>query len=161
MQIAQLSFFRFYFIAVLITILVGCDKESDAPVAKTEAQLIGSGKAWKFSKATSGGVDVSALVDACLKDNLITMNDASPTKTGNLNEGALKCNASDPQQVDFTWTFDGGTKLLTISSAGGVPILPGGSNVFTLVSVSETQMVLAQNITYMGSTQMAQATLIH
>ncbi len=47
------------------------------------------------------------------------------------------------------------------SSAGGVPILPGGSNVFTLVSVSETQMVLAQNITYMGSTQMAQATLIH
>ena len=152
---------RTFFIASIITLLLGCEKDSDTPAPKTEAQLIGSGLAWKFSKAISGGVDVSSLVEVCMKDNLITMNDASPTKTGNVNEGAIKCNASDPQQVAFTWTYNGSTKLLTIISTGGVRILPGGSNVFTLVSITETQMVLSQNIVFMGSTQLAQATFVH
>jgi hypothetical protein len=157
----SLNSFRILFTATVFTFLMSCEKDDNTPAPKTEAQLIGSGMAWKFSKATSGGVDVSSLVEVCMKDNLITMNDASPTKTGNVNEGATKCNASDPQQVDFTWTYDGSTKLMTISSTGGVRILPGGSNVFTLVSVTETQMVLSQNITFMGSTQLAQATFIH
>jgi hypothetical protein len=160
MGISHISY-RIFFIAAIV-VLIGCDKKNDNLPAKTEAQLIGSGTIWKFSKATAGGVDVSGFVDDCLKDNLITMFDASPTKNGVMNEGPSRCNPADPQQVDFTWTYDNSTKLLTIVSGGSVPILPGGSNVFTLVSVSETQMVLSQNVTIApGSTQIVQATFIH
>jgi hypothetical protein len=157
----SLNSVRILVMASLFSFLVGCEKDSNNPALKTEAQLIGSGMAWKFSKATASGVDVSGFVDACLKDNLITLFDVSPTKNGIMNEGATRCNASDPQQVDFTWTYDSSTKLLTIFSASGVNILPGGSNVFTVVSVSSTLMALSQNVTFMGATQMVQATLTH
>ena len=138
---------------------ISCKKESKGP---TTVELI-TKATWKFNKATASGIDVSSLVNACIKDNLLNFIASSPLNTGNLNEGTTKCNPADAQQVDFTWTYDDSFRKINITSVGGgaVPILPGGSNEFSLVRVSETELVLSQSITYMGTTQLVEVTLIH
>ena len=140
--------------------LNSCDKDSnDGP---TTIELI-TDSPWLFSKATASGVDVSALVQTCVKDNRLTFSQGSPSNTGNLNEGTTKCNAADPQQIEFTWTYDASFQKIAITSVGGgtLPILPGGSNEFTLVSVDEMQMVLSQTVTFSGTAQVVQVTLVH
>ncbi|MCU0403129.1 MAG: hypothetical protein MUE99_01160 [Chitinophagaceae bacterium] len=140
--------------------LFSCQKDSSDSM--TTVELIADGP-WKFSKATASGVDVSALVQPCIKDNLLNFFVGSPSNTGNLNEGPTKCNAADQQQVEFTWTYDASFQKIAITSVGGgtIPILPGGSNEFTLVSVDELQMVLSQTVTFSGTAQLVQVTLVH
>lgn len=94
---------------------------------------------WKFDKAMSGGADVSGFVNACYKDNTMTF---LANGTGSLDEGATKCNAGDPQTVNFTWNFtnNGGTLNVT----GG--IFAGQSGSFTVITLNETQLVLEGTI---------------
>ncbi len=132
--------------------LTGC-KEDPPPPAKTKSELITQGS-WKFSSATVGGSDVSAFIQACQKDNILVFVAAG---TGTLDEGPLKCNAGDPQTTPFTWNFQTNETQLFIST----PLFTGGSSTFTLVSISETQLVVSQNITVSGSTQNAVVTFVH
>jgi hypothetical protein len=150
----------FFLAGALMLTSFSCSKKTSSGPSTTE--LIAKSP-WKFSKATANGVNISSLVTACIQDNLLTFNIATPANTGNLNEGATKCNAADAQQVDFNWSYDESFRKINITSAGGgaVPILPGGSNEFSLISVSETELVLSQTITYLGITQLVEATLVH
>jgi hypothetical protein len=153
-KIFALLFFSFSLI------WISCGKDSTNGPSTME--LITSSP-WKFSRATANGLDVSAFVDQCIKDNLLTFTVATPNNTGNMNEGASKCNAADPQQVEFTWTFDESFQKMAITSVGGgaIPLLPGGGNEFTLVSVNQTQMVLSQTVTFAGTSQAVQVVLVH
>jgi len=145
-------------LGIMFSLLLSCNKDS----GPSTAELIIKAP-WKFSKAMAGSVDVSALIQSCVKDNLVTFKGGTSTNTGNLNEGATKCNASDPQQIDFTWTYDATFNKITITGVGGttITILPGGSNEFMLIKVDETEMVLQQTVTFSGTTQTVQVTLIH
>ncbi len=134
-------------------ILPGCKEDPPPPPAKTKTELITQGS-WKFSSATVGGSDVSAFVQACQKDNIIVFVAAG---TGTLDEGPAKCNTGDPQSRTFTWNFQSNETQLFIST----PLFTGGSSTFTLVSISETQLVVSQNITVSGSTQNAVVTFVH
>jgi hypothetical protein len=140
-------------LAIALLFVTACGKENDAAPAKTKTQLL-SQATWKFSAATVGGTDVSAFLQTCQKDNILTFVAAG---TGTIDEGATKCNAADPQSNPFTWNFQSGETILFISAT----LFTGGSSTFTLVSLSETQLVVSQNVTVSGSSQNAVVTFIH
>ncbi|MEI9946823.1 MAG: lipocalin family protein [Chitinophagaceae bacterium] len=120
---------------------------------KTKTELISTGS-WKFSTATVGGADVAAFLQTCQKDNIVTL---QASGNGSLDEGTSKCNSGDPQTNSFTWNFASNEAILHISTI----LFSGGSNDFTLVSLSGTQLVASQNVTVGGSSQMAVVTFIH
>ncbi len=143
-----------YSILLAGLLAVSCNKDDDpAPVPKTKTQLI-TQSTWKFSAATVGGLDVSSFLQACQKDNIITF---ASNGTGTLDEGPAKCNAPDPQTNPFTWSFQNGETQLFISTT----LFAGGSTLFNLVTLSETQLIISQNITVSGSSQTAVITFVH
>ena len=126
----------------ILFFLLACQKEDDnnnnnIPAPKTKTQLI-SQSTWKFSAATVSGVDASGYLQACQKDNIYTFVAAG---TGTIDEGASKCNSGDAQSNPFTWNFLSNETMLHISTV----LFSGGSNDFTLVSLTETQLVASQN----------------
>ena len=140
---------------LLIAILhIHCSKDDNPPAAaKTKTELI-SKSTWKFSDAKVGGTSVSAFLQTCQKDNILTFLSAG---TGTADEGPTKCSASDAQTTPFTWSFQNNETVLFVST----PFFAGGSSSFTLVSLTETELVVSQNITVSGSTQNAVITFIH
>jgi hypothetical protein len=128
-------------IALAFVFVTGCGKD-DTPVVKTKTQLI-TQSTWKFKNATANGTDISNQsppFDPCKKDNIITF---STSGSGNINEGATKCNSTDPDNVSFTWNFASSETILHISTT----LFTGGSNDFTLVSLTETELVVSQGYT--------------
>ena len=87
---------------------------------KTKTELITTGT-WKRTALTSSpaynwnangvsGTNILNIMFPCEKDNF---DDYLPGHTGEYNEGASKCDASDPQTWPFTWTFaENETKLI-------------------------------------------------
>jgi len=137
----------------LIVLLPACNKDDDDPPAKTKTELLTTGT-WKFSTATSSGIDVSSQIPACIRDNTYTFVVAGGA--GTLNEGATKCNAADLQSSPFTWNWASNETVLHVSTV----LLPGGSNDFTVVSISETQLVVSQIIN-VGVPLPVLVTLVH
>lgn len=142
--------------ALLLPVLVSvsCNKKDDnTPAPKTKTLLI-TQSTWKFSSATVGGTNVSAFLQACQKDNILTF---ASNGSGVLDEGPAKCNSGDPQTNPFTWSFQNNETQLFISAT----LFTGGSSTFNLVSLTETELILSQNITVSGSTQNAVVTFVH
>ncbi len=127
------------FIAVIF-LLSSCAKEkNNAPVVKTKTQLL-SQSPWLFQSAAAGGTDISNAAQLlCFKDNIITFTN---TNTGTIAEGALVCSPSTAGP--FTWNFTTGETILVLSA----PLFPGGSSTFNIVSISETNMVLSQDVNF-------------
>jgi len=122
----------------ILFLLPACQKNDNIPpAAKTKTELI-SQSTWKFSAATVGGADASAYLQACQKDNIYTFVAAG---TGTIDEGPSRCNGSDPQTNPFTWNFLSNETMLHISTV----LFSGGSNDFTLVSLTATQLIASQN----------------
>lgn len=101
-----------------------------------------------------GGTDVSALLQTCQKDNILKLN---ANGSGTLDEGPTKCNGSDPQTSPVTWSFQNGETQLQVSTI----LFTGGSNLFNIVTLSETQLIVSQTITVGGTPQNAMVTFIH
>ena len=142
------------FFLMAIFIFSSCKKEDKITTTpQTKTQLL-TQSTWKFSGATVGTNDVTPFIQACQKDNVLTFTAAG---AGNVNEGALKCNSGDPQSTPLTWNFQNGETVLFISAR----LFTGGSSNFTLVSLTETQLVVSQIITVSGSSQNAVVTFIH
>lgn len=135
----QKQIFRFplYISLVLMMIVTSCQKdEEEVPPTKTEL-IIRSG--WKFDRATAGTYgDVSAYIDACYKDNVITFSNGG---TGTVNEATVICAPSTAGS--FTWSFTNGETVLNTSS----PLFPGGTGTFTIVTLNETNLVLSMPFT--------------
>ena len=147
------SVFIVCFVAAL-SVLTGCGKDKKDPDPKTKTELITT-STWKFSGATVGGSDASTFLQTCQKDNVMTFAAAG---TGIVDEGATKCNGGDAQSNPFTWNFQSSETILFVSN----PLFTGGSSTFTLVSLSETQLVLSQMISLGGGPQQnATVTFIH
>jgi Lipocalin-like domain len=119
-------------------LLVSCNKKNETP-AKTKTDLLCQAN-WKFSAATVGGSDVSSQIQPCYKDNIIKFN---ANGTGTVDEGASICTAGNPQTYNITWSFLSGETQLKVNP----PLLPGGSDTYTVVSISETQLVASQLMT--------------
>lgn len=140
-------------IVLLLSLFFAACKKSSGVKAKTNTELI-TQTSWKFDNAKVSGVDVSSLLQACETDNILTFSSAG---TGTVDEGATKCNSSDPQTNPFTWNFASNETVLHISAV----LFTGGGSDFNIVTLNDTQLVLSQNITVSGSTQNAVVTFKH
>jgi hypothetical protein len=90
-----------------------------------------------------GIVDVGndSLFTPCTKDDIYTFKSDS---TGILDEGATKCDTSDPQTLPFAWSLTNNNTVLT-STAN--PVLAAGVNIFSL---SSTKWILYKDTTIAG-----------
>lgn len=106
-----------------------CKKSS-----KSKTELL-TQSAWKFKSATANGMDASLYLDECQKDNTITFVSSG---TGNVDEGASKCDPGDPQTIPFNWNFANNETGLHAS----IPFFSGTSGDFSIKSLTETQLVV-------------------
>ena len=112
-----------------------CDKNDNPPPSNTDHITRSS---WKFSSAKAGGIDVTAQVPACFKDNTIVF---VANGTGTISEGANVCSPASPSS--FTWTFQNNGTEINMST----PLVAGGSGVFTIVRLNETNLIVSQQMT--------------
>ncbi|MEP0713075.1 hypothetical protein [Algoriphagus sp.] len=139
--------------------LASCGDDDPDPI-KSDAEIIGSGIAWKVSTATTNGISVISLIDDCLLDNLVTFNYETPISIGVVDDGPTKCDPADPQTVDFTWSYSDATKILTVNT--DIIDIPGAEGDLIVESVTPTQLVLSQNVALPGfGTQKVIVTLVH
>ena len=135
-------------------LFAACSKSDSNNTSKTKTQLI-TQASWKFSTATVNGTDVSSLINSCQKDNVLTF--SSTGGTGTLDEGPTKCNTGDPQTQNFTWSFTNNEGTLHVSQV----FFTGGSSDFTIVSLTDTQLVVSQMVNVSGTMQTAVITFTH
>ena len=123
-------------LTAFVVIMTGCEKDN-APAAKTKTELI-SQSSWKFSSATAGGSDISNnAAISCIKDDVVTFTAAGG---GTITDGSVVCNPTTAG--NFTWNFQN-SETKVMMSAG---VFPGSAGVFTLVSLSETTLVVSQDM---------------
>ncbi|MDP4150395.1 MAG: lipocalin family protein [Bacteroidota bacterium] len=122
---------------VLSLAFVACSKSSSSTGGNTNADSVNISKAaWKLSTSgfnLSGGATVTIVdtsVKPCQKDNTYSFN---ANGSGTMDEGATKCNVSDPQTQPFTWSFSARDTVLHIHSN---TILNGDLNIYTLSATS-------------------------
>jgi len=126
--------------------IASCDKDDDNGTPVTAVDLITSGT-WNidtigFDADKNGSIDspVPGGFDACDLDNTLTFNKDSAT--GVFDEGALKCNGSDPQTRDFQWQLKNGDSVINFT--GDLPgELKGDVNILTLTN---TQFIMSKRI---------------
>lgn len=125
------------FIGLVAAGFSSCKKDKNEVPPKTKTELITTGS-WKIisfvtnpAKDMDGDGDVETngfeFMPPCLKDNIISFKTNGQVE---INNGLLKCSASDPQVHSFNWSLtDNDTKI----------ILDGVSNL--LVSVTSVILV--------------------
>ena len=139
-----------FIIAASLLFVAACSKSS----SKTKAEYLVT-SAWKYSAAGldldgNGSIDVIApvsLVEACLTDNTITF---KSDKTGSIDEGPSKCDASDAQVTPFTWELkelsNNETQLVLSTS-----IVVGIGNDAKILELTDSKFVLTKTLTVAGS----------
>ncbi len=131
---------QFYLLPILASIIIcfsGCEKDKNDTPEKTRTELI-SENTWKFQSAAAMGMDVSGSIDACIKDNILTI---SANGTGAVAESTLVCTPSTAG--NFTWSFQSNETKIQSS----VPLFPGGGTTFDIVTLTETTLVVSQEMT--------------
>lgn len=137
------QYLSFLFVSILFVFVSSCDKKDDpAPAPKTKTELLTQGS-WKFQSANSsllGDISTNPLL-ACYVDNVMTF---ASNLTGTIDEGALSC--TTPAPATFTWAFQSDETILHLSFT----LFTGGSPDFTIVSLTETNFVASQLVTFPG-----------
>lgn len=126
-----------------------CSKDEDTGPSNTE--LIAS-SAWKYMNS---GVDVNNdnFIDApvppgyildCDKDNTLTFKNDG---TGTLDEGANKCDPSNPQTSPFTWSFKSGETYINFS----IPLMTGLNGDLKILKLTSTELNLGKEVNVGGA----------
>ena len=131
-------------VATLFLALAAVSCKKDDEKATTVELLTAS--SWKIDTAgfdmdKNGEIDspIPGGFEACDLDNTLTF---STDSTGVFDEGTLKCDDADPQNVPFTWSLSSDEKTLTIT--GNIPgELDGQINILTL---NDNSLVLSKEI---------------
>jgi hypothetical protein len=147
------------FLAFSFLILTSCDKGDDPPpppAAKTKTELL-TQSAWKYE---SSNPDVFSAVPglSCYKDNIVTFSatgSAATNGTATMNEGTTLCTPTP--QANYTWEFQSNGTVLLLNA----PLFPGGSPSFTIVTLSETNLVVSQSVTTPFGAQNVTVTFKH
>jgi hypothetical protein len=124
-----------------------CQKDDDDEDSKTNMEKI-TLSAWKYDKASvdtdkNGTADSDlppGFVEACDTDNTLTFDDDG---TGIIDEGATKCNTSDPQSTSFTWSFTAGETKINFPTA----VFYGIDGDVTIKTLTETKLELMKEVT--------------
>ena len=121
------------FLGILCLVLASCKKSGHV---KTKTELI-TQSSWKFDHATSSGVDISSQIPACYQDNVVAF---VSNGTGTVDESTNVCSPSNAGS--FTWSFQSNETMLHLSTT----LFSGGSGDFTIVSLTETNLVVSQTV---------------
>ena len=120
-------------------------KEEPAPVPRAQLLAGTSSKTWKITAATTTGQPAANFLlsfDECQKDNLFILH---TDKKLVLDEGATKCNSSNPQTISTgTWSLSADEKKITLSTSGS--IVNGDVNITELSNTT-----LKGTFTYLGT----------
>jgi len=95
--------------------------------------------------------DATSSLQACQLDNIYTFKSDG---TGTTDEGATKCNSTDPQTTPFTWVFKNSEKVIS----GNFGITNGDANISTL---NDTNFVIWRDSTYASTPVRIYVTLKH
>jgi len=131
----------------IITTALSCKKDEDDKTSKTKTELITTGT-WKLTAYTStpaydwygNGVfatNILAALNPCEADGFDTY---KTNGTAEINEGALKCDAGDPQTFTANWQFTNNESK----------IMYDGFDEYELVDLTETTMRLQQTFVENG-----------
>ena len=139
------TIFRSLAVALMSSVLFyGCSKDDDSnnttPQSKT--QLL-TAHSWKLTGSKLNGVDDFSTIDACDLDDIATF---LSNGTGNLDEGATKCDPADPQTSPITWSFQSNETILSIDYGGGLVVDA------TIVALTTDQLKLTYSYSYLGAT---------
>jgi hypothetical protein len=142
---AKTLFMKYLLTAILAITILSCDKDKNDEPSKTDQ--ISSAK-WKYDDAGvdnngDGTIDVSfsaGILPACVTDNEVSF---SANGTGIADEGATKCDVSDPQTTNFSWNFTNNENSINISDNG----LFGISGQFGLLDLDAAQFKLKKDTT--------------
>jgi hypothetical protein len=118
-----------------------CNKDDTPANQKSKEELIAQGS-WKFKSASNNGVAYNGFA-ACQTDNVLDFNSNG---SGVVDEGSTKCSAGDPQTIPFTWSLLNNKTEMQLS----VPLFTDSGTTLTLVSVSETQLVVSVGVSSGG-----------
>jgi hypothetical protein len=130
---------------LIVLAIVAC-KKSDNGKAATKVQLISSAT-WKidtigFDNDGNGEIDnaVPGGFKPCELDNTISF---AVDSTGTFDEGATKCNTTDPQSIPFTWYLKQSDSVIHIE--GNLPgQLAGDTKVLVLTN---TSLIMSKPVT--------------
>jgi hypothetical protein len=141
--------------SLLIIAALSCKKSSGSSKSHTTYLTQSS---WKIQSlgvdANKDGTvdyDITSSLPACQLDNIYTFKSDG---TGTTDEGATKCNSTDPQTTPFTWAFKSNETILS----GNFGISNGDANIATL---NDTNFVLWRDSTYSGNPVRIYLTLKH
>ncbi|RAI87029.1 hypothetical protein [Algoriphagus yeomjeoni] len=148
-----------FLLALTCLFTLGSCSDDDTDPAKSEAEIIGSGIAWKLSTAKVGIFNVISEIDACLQDNEVTFNYETSVKLGVLDAGPTKCSSTESQTVNFIWDYNESTKILLVDTE--IIDVPGAEGNMIVESVSNNELVISQNISVSGFTQKLVVTFVH
>ena len=132
----------------MAVLFYSCKKEKST--GSDKPQLI-TASTWVFSTAqidqnNDGVGDVAvppSVLTPCYTDNTLTF---SANGSGVLDEGAAKCNSTDPQTVSFTWSFTNAEQGINFSTA----IFPGATGDFKIVKLDASTLILSKLVTLTG-----------
>lgn len=136
-----------------------CSKDDNKDPAKSDAEIIGSGIAWKLSTAKVAGFSVMSQIDDCLLDNVVTFNYTPSVKLGVLDSGPNKCSSTESQTVEFLWDYNESTKVLLVDA--DIIEVPGAEGNMIVESVASNELVISQNVSVSGITQKVIVTFVH
>ena len=115
-------------------LFASCQKSAHV---KTKTELI-TQSSWKLDHATAAGFgDITAQIPACYKDNVVAF---VSNGTGTVDESTNVCSPSNAGS--FTWSFQSNETMLHLSTT----LFSGGSGDFTIVSLTETNLVVSQTV---------------
>jgi hypothetical protein len=134
-----------------LTFLTGvwaaCSKNNSSSSSNSNMSLM-TKAIWKYD---TSGFDVTGdnkidypdtIVQPCFKDNTYQFRTDS---TVVVDEGAIKCNSSDPQTATYRWSISNSTPPILTSDAN--PVLVNGVSVLILNS---TQLEVAKDTSVLG-----------
>ncbi len=140
----------------LVILTVFACKKSSTPSKSSTTYLTQS--SWKvqslgIDQDKNGTVDydITSTLPACQLDNTYTFKSDG---TGTTDEGATKCNSTDPQTTPFTWVFKNNETVLS----GNFGISNGDANISTL---NDTNLTLWKDSTYASTPVRIYLTLKH
>ena len=134
----------FALLSLTVILLMGCKKNDSSPLPPTATSLLS--RNWKQNDIllTANGMSQSVFSQqqACQTDNIYTFNTDGSV---NVNEGATKCNAADPDiAATGTWQLQNSNTKLSITYN------TTGNRIFTLESLSATDLIISDTMTVSG-----------
>ena len=144
---------KLFFLGIFSLTVFSCKKNNSATPGTSKTTLA-TQQTWKFNNAGIDGdkngtidQDISGFVSSCIKDNTVSF---ASNGSGTSDEGATKCNPSDPQTIAFTWSFASNETLINITGNA----IAGKGGQYKIVNLSNTQFSLSKDtlITGFGQT---------